>query len=93
MDFTNEEKQRIDQLYGNDFKDIMPDDALLIARWEAWKATNEEMHQREMEELKRKTDEQISMLEKKSEEALTLLHELKERAIERFERLDNGQEK
>ena len=41
MDFTNAEKERINQLYGTDFENITPEDALLIGRWEAWKATQE----------------------------------------------------
>ena len=37
-EFTNEEKERIDTIYGNDFKDVSPEDVRLIARYEASKA-------------------------------------------------------
>lgn len=52
MDFTQEEKERINQLYGTDFKDITPDDALLIGRWEAWKATQNSEHQAKISAIK-----------------------------------------
>ena len=37
-DFTNEEKERINAIYGNDFKDLDPEDVQLVIRWEKAKA-------------------------------------------------------
>ena len=59
MDFTNEEKERITQLYGNDFKDITPDDAQLIGRWESWKALNQAEYQAKMEAIKLEAQQKL----------------------------------
>ena len=93
MDFTNDEQERINFLYGNDFEDITPDDAKLICRWEAWKATEEAKNSAEMEALKSRTEAKISEFEKQSAEASALLRELRDKARERFERLSNEQAK
>ena len=94
MDFTNEEKERINQLYGNDFAGITPEDALLIGRWEAWKATEDAKFKAEMEEIKRQTDAKIANLQMQSDEAMNNLKELHAKALERFERIsENVEEK
>ena len=59
MDFTNEEKERINQLYGNDFQDIAPEDAQLIARWEAWKAVQESEHQAKLQAMQDEANAKI----------------------------------
>lgn len=89
-EFSNEEKQRLDQLYGNDFKDITPDDAQLIARYEAWKAVNESKHKAEIESIKAETAIRIENARKQSEYALSTLKELRDRARNRYERVNDG---
>lgn len=90
MDFTNEEKERINQLYGNDFKDITPEDAALVGRWEAWKATNESEHQAKLDAIKAETEMKLENARRESEQAMNNLEELKNAALARLEGIDNG---
>ena len=90
MDFTNEEKERITQLYGNDFADITPDDALLIGRWEAWKATTEAAYQAQMQSIKEQTDAVVIETRSLYEQARNNLQALQNAALARLERFDDG---
>ena len=90
MDFTNEEKERITQLYGNDFADITPDDALLIGRWEAWKATTEAAYQAQMQSIKEQTDAVVIETRSLYEQARNNLQTLQNAALARLERFDDG---
>ena len=89
MDFTQEEKERINQLYGNDFADITPDDATLIARWEAYKAVNDDKHAAEIEAIKAESDARLVEIQEQYAIARANLKELHDLAVARFERLDN----
>ena len=91
MDFTNAEKERINQLYGNDFKDITPDDAMLIGRWEAAKAVMREEHQAKIEAMQAETEAKIAAANERAAQAMGNLQELHARALERLERIENGQ--
>ena len=93
MDFTNEEKERINQLYGNDFKDIKPEDAQLIARWESWKATQEDEHRAKIEALEIESTARLEAAKNQAEFAMRTLQELHDKAIKRYERMSDGQEK
>ena len=90
MDFTNEEKERITQLYGNDFADITPDDAMLIGRWEAWKATTEAAYQAQMQSIKEQTDAVVIETRSLYEQARNNLQTLQNAALARLERFDDG---
>ena len=90
MDFTQEEKERINQLYGTDFKDITPEDALLIGRWEAWKATQESEHQAKIEAIKAETELKLKQSETEFAQAMRNLNELHQAALKRLEVFDNG---
>ena len=90
MDFTNEEKERITQLYGNDFADITPDDAMLIGRWEAWKATTEAAYQAQMQSIKEQTDAVVIETRSLYEQARNNLQALQNAALARLERFDDG---
>lgn len=92
MEFTNEEKERINQLYGNDFKDITPDDVPLIQRWEQYKTM-----------LSAETDAKIKALEEENKARREAIQEqvaysaetlriLRDKAVARYERLSNGEE-
>ena len=87
FEFTNEEKQRIDVLYGTDFADIKPEDAALIARWEQYKAVNDAEAKAKTEALKSETEANIAQSKKTAEKARKSLNELKKAAIARLERL------
>lgn len=90
MEFTNEEKERINQLYGTDFKDITPDDALLIGRWEAWKATQESEHRAKIEALKTESDIKAQYAQEEHEKAMNDLQELYDAALKRLEMIEDG---
>ena len=87
MDFTNAEKERITQLYGNDFQDITPDDAQLIGRWEAWKALNEAEYQTKMNILKAEAEQRLEQNQTRFEQSMENLNELHQMAVRRFEEL------
>lgn len=89
-DFTNEQKQRIDYLYGNDFKDITPEDALLIAQWEQAKAINEAEFQAKMSAIEAETQARIEAANEHAAQAMGNLKELHDKALERLERIENG---
>lgn len=90
MDFTNEEKERITQLYGNDFADITPEDAQLIGRWEAWKATTEASYQAQMQSIKEQTETVVTETRSLYEQAKSNLETLQNAALARLERFDDG---
>ena len=89
-EFTNEEKRRIDLLYGNDFQDITPEDAQLIGRWEAFKAVNESKHQAELKAIEDEAQEKALAARLESEQTLANLQELHDMAIARFKAVSNG---
>ena len=90
MDFTQEEKERINQLYGTDFKDITPDDALLIGRWEAWKATQESEHQAKLDAIKAESEENLNNSKMIADKAMDDLQTLTNMAIERLGAIDGA---
>lgn len=90
MDFTNEEKERITQLYGNDFADITPEDAQLIGRWEAWKATTEASYQAQMQSIKEQTETIVTETRSLYEQAKSNLETLQSAALARLERFNDG---
>ena len=89
MDFTNEEKDRISRLYGNDFKDIKPEDAQLIARWESWKATQEDEHRAKIEALEAESAARLEAAQQQAEYAMQTLKELRDAAVARYERVSD----
>lgn len=89
FDFTNEEKDRINQLYGNDFKGITPDDAQLIARFEQFKAVQNAKFKAESEAIAAQAQANLENANRIAETALANLNELHERAIARLDRFEN----
>lgn len=90
MEFTQAEKERINELYGNDFQGITPDDAVLIGRWESWKALNEDEHKAKIEAIKAESDLKLEQSKTEFQQAIDNLRELHDRAVERLENLSNG---
>lgn len=90
MDFTQEEKERINQLYGNDFADITPEDALLIGRWESWKATNADEHKARIEAIQEESELKLKQSEMEFKQAMDNLRELHDMALERLKAVSNG---
>lgn len=87
MDFTNEEKERINQLYGNDFKDITPADALLIGRWESWKALNEDEHRAKIDAIREQSEASLKLMKEKAAQSRENLEEQVRMAYEYHERM------
>ena len=87
MEFTNAEQERINQLYGNDFEGIKPEDAELIARWEAWKATQDLEYRAKTDALKEETAAKAEESKRIADKAISDLEELKNAALARLERL------
>ena len=90
MDFTNAEKERINQLYGNDFEGITPEDASLIGRWEAWKAVNDAEFQAKVTAIEAESKAKLEQSEALHRKAKTNLEELRDAALARLEAIDNG---
>lgn len=88
MDFTHEEKERINQLYGNGFDGITPDDAELIGRWEAWKAVTESEHQAKLEAIRAEMQAKLEAVQIESAKALETLEALRQAALARLEGID-----
>lgn len=93
MEFTHEEIERINQLYGNDFKDITPSDAELIGRWESYKAVKNTELQAQLAAIKEESQARIAYSKAQAENSKAALQELKEAALHRLEVIENGQEK
>lgn len=91
MEFTHEEIERINQLYGNDFKDITPNDAALIGRWESYKAVKNTELQAQLTAIKEVSQARIAASKEQAENSKTALQELKEAALYRLEVIENGQ--
>ena len=89
-DFTNEQKQRIDYLYGNDFKDITPDDAMLIAQWEQAKALNDAEFQAKISAIEAETQAKVENSREMHEQAMSNLKEMHQAAMKRLESVENG---
>jgi len=89
-EFTNAEKERINQLYGNDFEDIKPEDATLIARFEARKARVEEQFQAEIAAFEAESKARIENSREMHEQAMSNLQEMHDAAMERLKAVENG---
>lgn len=86
-EFTKEEIHRIDMLYGTDFKDIKPEDAPLIARWEKYKALQDEEAKARFAALERESKARINECKKTEKLARDILTEQTNAAMQRLERL------
>lgn len=89
-EFTKTEIERINQLYGTDFKDITPDDALLIARFERVKALQDAEFSARIEAMQAESEQKMNQAQELHSIAVTNLQELQEKALERLERVNNG---
>lgn len=87
-EFTNDEKHRIDMLYGTDFKDIKPEDAQLIARWEQFKATQNAELQAKLDAIAEESAAKVEQAKKTAEYARKNLADLKNKALARLEGID-----
>lgn len=91
-EFTQAEKARIDELYGNDFEGITPEDMPLIQRYEQYKALNDARFKAEIEMMQKEADAKIAEAHETAVLARERLEERAQRSRERWEVLRNGQE-
>lgn len=89
-EFTKAEIERINQLYGSDFKDITPDDATLIARWETQKALKSAEFKAREEALMTEMQAKVEQSQALYEQAAANLRELHDIAVRRLEAFDDG---
>jgi len=89
-EFTNAQKKRIDQLYGNDFEGITPEDALLIAQWEQAKAVNNAEFQAKMSAIEAETQAKMENSRELHEQAMDNLREMHQAAMERLKAVEDG---
>ena len=87
-EFTNAEKERINQIYGNDFQNLEPGDINLISRWERAKAIQEEEFKAKTDALKSEADEKTRLARETAEEARAYVRELRDMAVSRYEELN-----
>lgn len=86
-EFTKDEMHRIDVLYGTDFKDIKPEDAQLIARWEKYKALHDEEAKARFTAIEKESEARVKEARKTAKLAQQQLIEQATAAMQRFERL------
>lgn len=92
-EFTNEEKHRIDLLYGNDMKidDFNLDDVKLIQRWESRRAKHDEKVQAEIELMQQESEQRLAESTELFELAKKNVKELAKRSRKRYKELrQNG---
>ena len=87
-EFTNEEKERITQLYGNDFADATPDDYKLIARWEQAKAESAAKFEMENSLIREELEARKKLMLDQTQHALDTVNELKIAALERLKAVE-----
>lgn len=89
--FTNEEKDRINYLYGTQFEDITPEDAELIAKWEGFKAKQEADFQARQQAIREENELRKEQAKAEFDVAMSNLQALQNAALARLELLTNGQ--
>lgn len=88
-EFTQAEKARIDELYGNDFAGITPEDMPLIQRYERYKAINDARFKAEIEIMENESKAKIAEAHETAVLARERLEERAQRSRERWEALRN----
>lgn len=90
-EFTKEEQNRINLLYGTDFKDATPDDFKLISRWEKYKAVNDAEYELKRKAMEEETQAKLSIAREKESLAIETLKAKASAAREKLERVRNGE--
>ena len=88
-EFTAAEIERINKLYGTDFEGITPEDAKLIARWEAHKAEEDARYKAECEARQAQVNAHIEILKTESESLLANLNSMAAIAKARLENIES----
>ena len=88
-EFTNAEKERITQIYGNDLQNLEPGDINLIARWERAKALMDEDFKAKTKALQDEAEEKARLARETADEARAYVRELRDMAVARYEELSS----
>ena len=90
-EFTKKETERINQLYGNDFEGIEPEDAMLIAHFEVNKALQQAEFDAHIKSIQAESDNRIRLANEQHSIAIDNLLDLKKKAVAIMERVQNEQ--
>lgn len=93
MEFTKGEKERLNQLYGNDFKDIKPEDAKLIARWEVRSAIIDNQIATFTNEIQTQATDRLSKSQSEFEIAMANMERLSDLAVIKLKAVNDEQQK
>ena len=86
-DFTIEEKERINQLYGHDFEGATPDDIKLICRWEQASAKSDTVFQEQLDQQAALAEAKLKEAEETAELARKHQQELHDAIMARYEQV------
>ena len=92
-EFTKAEIERINHLYGTDFKDITPDDAMLIGRVEAYKAMQDEEYKARIKAVEEEAELRRRQSEEMHAQAMANLETLAKTARARLKAVEDEQQK
>jgi len=84
-EFTNEEKERINQLYGNGFDEVSYSDVLLIIRWEYAKGYHDGVNSEETRLLRENMQADIEKTQAEADLARAEFERLVNAAKSRYE--------
>jgi archaellum component FlaC len=90
MEFTKEERTRIDTLYASDFKGATPDDVQLIARFARFLGKQEAESDAYIQTVKEESAKRVAQAKRISDMAIKNLNELHDAAIAHFGGVGNG---
>lgn len=91
LEFTEQERMKIDDLIKRDFENATPDEVRLYAKWEAEKALRDEEFKARLQARADESKAKIAELKRNANSARDGLKALKAAAIARLEQIDNGQ--
>ena len=91
-EFTKAEIERINQLYGTDFKDITPDDAMLIGRVEAYKAMQDAEYKARIKTIEEEAELRREQSIEEHKQAMANLETLAKAARERLKAVEDEQQ-
>ena len=92
-DFSESERNIINDIHRREFADMTPDEVMLYAEWVACKAKIEERNSEQAQALQRKMEAEIRACEAQEKASLAQLQELERQAQERLARARNGETK
>ena len=83
-EFTEHERNTIDDIYKREFQDMTPDEVQLLLRWNAAQAKNDELVKAEIAAMNDEKEARIEETRKTAETARRNLTELKDAAKKRL---------